>query len=63
MARIFAGEGAKVVVSDVLEEEGRKVVADITRANGAAMFHRLDVSSEAEWQGGGRWGDRRLRQA
>src|SRR6202048_4230808 len=49
MARIFAREGAKVVVADVLEEEGRGVVADITHANGAAMFRRLDVSSEAEW--------------
>jgi NAD(P)-dependent dehydrogenase (short-subunit alcohol dehydrogenase family) len=50
MARIFAGEGAKVVVVDVLEAEGKAVVADITRANGAAMFHRLDVSNEAEWK-------------
>ena len=50
MARIFAREGAKVVVADVLEEEGRGVVADITRANGAAIFRRLDVSSEAEWK-------------
>jgi NAD(P)-dependent dehydrogenase (short-subunit alcohol dehydrogenase family) len=49
-ARIFAGEGAEVVVADILEDEGRAVVADITRANGAAMFHRLDVTSEAEWQ-------------
>ena len=50
MARIFAHEGAKVVVADMLEEEGRGVVADIIRANGAAVFHRLDVSSEAEWE-------------
>ena len=50
MARIFAGEGAKVVVADMLEDEGKRVVADITKANGAAMFHRLDVSSEAEWK-------------
>src|SRR3974390_1404784 len=50
MGGIFAREGAKVVVADVLEEEGRGVVADITRANGAAMFRRLDVSSEAEWK-------------
>ena len=50
MARIFAGEGAKVIVADMLEEEGKAIVADITRANGAAMFQRLDVSSEAEWQ-------------
>src|SRR6266436_8850867 len=50
MARIFAREGAKVVVADMLEEEGRGVVADITRGNGAAIFRRLDVSSEAEWK-------------
>src|SRR4029077_13457952 len=50
MARIFAGEGAKVVVADMLEDEGRQVVGEITRANGAAIFQRLDVSSEAEWQ-------------
>ena len=50
MARIFAREGAKVVVADMLEEEGRAVVADITRANGGAIFRRLDVSNEAEWK-------------
>lgn len=50
MARIFAGEGAKVVAADMLEEEGRSIVADITRANGAAIFHRLDVASEGEWR-------------
>jgi 3(or 17)beta-hydroxysteroid dehydrogenase len=50
MARIFAGEGAKVVVADMLDEEGRKLVEEITKANGAALFQRLDVTSEAEWQ-------------
>ncbi len=50
MAQIFAGEGAKVAVCDVLEQDGRSVVADITRANGAAIFHRLDVSDETEWK-------------
>ena len=50
MARIFASEGAKVVVADMLEDEGKRVVSDITKANGAAMFRRLDVSSEAEWK-------------
>ena len=49
MARIFAREAAKVVVADVLEEEGRRVVADVTQANGAAIFRHLDVASEAEW--------------
>ena len=50
MARIFAREGAKVVVADMLEEDGKQLVEEITRANGAAMFQRLDVTSEDEWQ-------------
>ena len=50
MARIFAGEGAKVVVADVLDAEGREVVAGIIRGNGAAIFQPLDVSSEAQWK-------------
>src|ERR1700720_27863 len=50
MARIFAREGAKVAVADVLDEEGKKIVDEITQANGAAMFRHLDVTSEAEWK-------------
>jgi len=50
MARVFAGEGAKVAVADMLEAEGRALVGEITRANGAAIFQKLDVTSEAEWE-------------
>ena len=50
MARIFAREGAKVAVADMLEEVGQQVAAEITQANGAAIFHKLDVTSEAEWR-------------
>ena len=50
MARVFAGEGAKVAVADMLEAEGRNLADEITRANGAAIFQKLDVTSEAEWQ-------------
>src|SRR5260221_10191810 len=50
MARIFAREGAKVCVADMLEAEGKQVVADIGKVNGAGMFRRLDVTSETEWQ-------------
>jgi NAD(P)-dependent dehydrogenase (short-subunit alcohol dehydrogenase family) len=50
MARIFAGEGARVAIADMLDAEGRQVAADITQANGAAIFRHLDVTSEAEWQ-------------
>src|SRR5258707_5271905 len=50
MARIFAREGAKIVVADQLDDEGKKVVADIVAANGAASFHHLDVTDETNWK-------------
>jgi NAD(P)-dependent dehydrogenase (short-subunit alcohol dehydrogenase family) len=49
-AKLFAQEGARVVVADLLETEGRQVVADITAAGGEARFVRLDVTSEEDWQ-------------
>src|SRR5713101_6812257 len=49
-ARLFAKEGAKVVLGDVREAEGRKVEADIRAAGGEAVFVRLDVTNEADWQ-------------
>jgi NAD(P)-dependent dehydrogenase (short-subunit alcohol dehydrogenase family) len=49
-ARRFAKEGATVVIADMLEDDGAKVAADITRANGSAEFMRLDVTSEDDWK-------------
>ncbi|HXV06716.1 MAG TPA: glucose 1-dehydrogenase [Burkholderiales bacterium] len=49
MARVFAREGAKVVIGDVLEGEGGEVAASIRAAGGDALFVRLDVSEEAQW--------------
>ena len=46
-ARLFAELGARVAVTDVLEEEGRAVAADLGEA---AVFLPLDVTSEAAWQ-------------
>ncbi len=34
----------------MIEDEGKQVVDNIVKANGAAIFHRLDVSSEREWR-------------
>lgn len=45
-ARRFAKEGAKVVIADQLEEEGRKVAAEI---GDAAVFMPLNVTEEAGW--------------
>ena len=47
--RIFAREGAKVVIADILEEEGKQVEAEIAEAGGDAVFVRLDVTSEEDW--------------
>ena len=49
-AIIFAREGAKVVVADVLELEARQVVEKIAAAGGQARFVKLDVTSEADWE-------------
>ena len=49
-ARMFAREGAKVVIGDLLEEEGDRIVAEIGEAGGEALFVRLDVTDEASWQ-------------
>jgi NAD(P)-dependent dehydrogenase (short-subunit alcohol dehydrogenase family) len=46
-ATIFAREGARVVVADVLDKEGQEVAKSIGEA---ARFVKLDVTSEAEWQ-------------
>ena len=49
-SRLFAKEGAKVVIGDVLEEEGRQTEAQINEAGGDCLFVRLDVTSESNWQ-------------
>ena len=46
-ATLFAKEGAKVVVADVLEADGRTVADSL---GGAGLFVPLDVTSEAAWQ-------------
>ena len=47
--RLFAREGAKVVIADVLEDEGRKVETEINDSGGSALFVKLDVTKESEW--------------
>ncbi|MES9995749.1 glucose 1-dehydrogenase [Desulfovibrio aminophilus] len=48
-AEIFAEEGASVVVSDVLVEQGEEVAAQLREQGHNAVFQKLDVSSEADW--------------
>ncbi len=49
-ARLFAGEGAQVVLGDVLEDQGRAAVEHIAQQGGSATFVPLDVTHEQDWQ-------------
>ncbi len=49
-AKLFAQEGATVIIGDMLEGEGRKVEAEINEAGGECVFVFLDVSSEEAWR-------------
>ena len=44
--RLFAAEGARVIVSDVLVDEGQALAAEL---GDNVAFNRHDVSSEEEW--------------
>lgn len=46
--RLLALEGAHVAVTDLRDDDGRRVVEEITAAGGSAEFWHLDVASEAE---------------
>ena len=48
--RLFIQEGASVVFGDVLDDEGKKVEAEIRAAGGPATYVHLDVTREADWR-------------
>jgi 3alpha(or 20beta)-hydroxysteroid dehydrogenase len=45
-ARLFVAEGARVVIGDVLEDQGRQLAAELGQN---AAFVRHDVTSETDW--------------
>lgn len=47
-AKLFASEGAKVVVSDITEEKGMQVVDEINKNGGEAFFVKSDASKAAD---------------
>lgn len=49
-AKMFAREGAKVVFGDILDEDGKKVEAEINEIGGDAVYVTLDVTDEDSWQ-------------
>src|SRR5258708_15324707 len=48
-ARLFAAEGAKVVVADILGNEAEAVAAHIRAGGGEAIAATIDVTSEPAW--------------
>ena len=48
-AILFAREGAKVVIGDLLDDEGRQIEAQIAELGGDATYVHLDVTSAAQW--------------
>ena len=48
-ARMFAQEGAKVVIGDVRDELGMQVEAEIRELGGEAVYMHLDVTSQDDW--------------
>lgn len=47
-ALLFAREGANVVVSDIAENDGKKVVSEIEGRGGEALFVRADTSKPGD---------------
>ena len=48
-AKLFAGEGAKVVFGDILDDLGKQVEAEIHEVGGEALYIHLDVTNAADW--------------
>ena len=49
-ARLFVEEGARVVITDILDEEGKKLEAEIIELGGECLFMHQDVSSSQDWE-------------
>ena len=49
-ARLCAREGAKVVIADVFDDDGRQVETEIVEAGGEATYVHADVTSEEDWE-------------
>jgi cyclopentanol dehydrogenase len=49
-SQLFAREGAKVVIGDILDEAGQKVVSEIRATGGEATYVHLDVTQENHWR-------------
>ena len=49
-AWLFVQEGARVVLGDIAVEDGERTAAQIRDEDGEALFVKLDVTREEDWQ-------------
>ena len=49
-ARMFAEEGASVVIGDILDEQGRQTEAELQELGYNVTYVHLDVTDESDWQ-------------
>jgi 3alpha(or 20beta)-hydroxysteroid dehydrogenase len=51
-ARLFAAEGAQVVIADVLDDLGEELAKELAQRHGEGRvrYQHLDVGSEADWE-------------
>ena len=49
-AKLFAKEGAKVVITDILDDEGKKTEAEITELGGDCLYVHQDVTDSKDWE-------------
>jgi len=48
-AKMFAAAGAKVIIGDILDDQGYQVEAEIAESGGDCVYQHLDVTSEEDW--------------
>ena len=49
-ARMFAEEGASVVIGDILDDQGRQTEAELQELGYNVTYVHLDVTDESDWQ-------------
>jgi len=50
IARLFAEEGAQIVLADIKDDLGQKVADEIVKSGGAARYVHADVTIERDWE-------------
>jgi 2,5-dichloro-2,5-cyclohexadiene-1,4-diol dehydrogenase 2 len=49
-ARLFAAEGARVAITDIVDDAGNMVAEAVCQAGGDAIFLHHDVAAEDSWK-------------